>query len=391
MTNLQEASSLAGAPRYASLDGLRGVACLLVYFFHVGFNFRLGPVALIGSVGVHIFFVLSGFLMFGPFLPSLLGERPPPGLWKYAVRRATRIYPPFLVALIGFTAMRYVIGVKPPGAWNVAIHGLLVSNYVDPASYTEINGIFWTLAIEAQFYVLLPLVLLPLARYGKGRSAPTIAIGLFLGVGLAARYWESRAIADPDHVGIQSILAFLDMFGLGMAAAWIARRDGDRLARSPRVRWMLMVAGLTILLGASTWVDRRMDGRWDLGTVPLQKTFVAFGLCLGAAMIVLAAVTWPRGGPVVLTNRLIVWVGTISYSLYLYHLGTLYLTIRVVGYERLPGQPHYLNSFLMGLVGLPLALATAAVMYYAIEAPATRWGRRYSQHPEAIDDKNDNR
>lgn len=384
MNNSNGVSTLPDTPRYSSLDGLRGVACLLVYFFHVGFNFRLGPVVLVGSVGVHIFFVLSGFLMFGPFLPSLLGERPSPSLWKYAVRRATRIYPPYLVALICFTAMRYGIGVKPPDVRNVAIHGLLVFNYVDPASYTEINGIFWTLAIEAQFYVLLPLILLPLARYSKGRSAPAIAIGLFLSIGLVARYWESRAAADLDHAGIQSVFAYLDMFGLGMASAWIARRDGDRLARSPRVRWMVMVAGLTILLGVSTWVMRRMGGSWDLGTVPLQKTFVAFGLCLGAAMIVLSAVTWPRGGPAVLTNRLIVWVGTISYSLYLYHLGTLYLTIKVVGYERLPGQPFYLNSFLMGVAGLPLSLATAALMYHAIEAPATSWGRRYSQHPEVI-------
>ena len=380
MTDSQPTSTPLGTARNLSLDGLRGIACLLVYFFHTGFNFRYGPIVLIGSAGVHVFFVLSGFLMFGPFLPSLMGEGPPPSLWRYCVRRATRIYPPFVVSLIAFTAIRYAIGIKPPSATNVALHGLLVFNYFDPSYYISINGVYWTLAIEAQFYILLPLVVLPLARYAAGRYAPAIAIALFMGVGLTSRYLESHMPEDRLLVSFQSLLSHLDMFGLGMAAAWIARRGGKRLAGSASMRWALMILGLVTLLGVSSWISHQMGGQWHVGTSRLELTAASFGLCLGAAMIVLAAIAWPGGGPAFLTNRPIVWVGMVSYSLYLYHMATQEITIRLVGYERLPGAPFFLNSFLMAVVALPLSLIVSAIMYHLIEAPAMRWGQRYSQH-----------
>jgi peptidoglycan/LPS O-acetylase OafA/YrhL len=372
----------AAAPRNLSLDGLRGIACLLVYFFHTGFNFRYGPIVLVGSAGVHIFFVLSGFLMFGPFLPSLLGKRPPPSLWRYMVRRTTRIYPPFLVSLICFTAIRYAIGIKPPSVRNVALHGLLVFNYFDPSYYMDINGVYWTLAIEAQFYVLLPLVLIPLAKHAAGR--PAIAIALFMSVGIISRYLESHMPSNSRWASFQSLLSHLDMFGLGMAAAWISHRDGERIARSAPIRWGIMVLGVAILLGFSSWIALQMQGSWHTGSSRLEVTIASFGLCLGPAMIVLSAVNWPGGGPVLLTNRPIVWVGMVSYSLYLYHMATQIVTIQVVKYERLAGEPFYLNSFLMALCALPLSLSVSALMYYLVEAPAMRWGQRYSQHLEGV-------
>ena len=103
------------------------------------------------------------------------------------------------------------------------------------------------------------------------------------------------------------------------------------------MRWALMILGLVTLLGVSSWISHQMGGQWHVGTSRLELTAASFGLCLGAAMIVLAAIVWPGGGPALLTNRPIVWVGMVSYSLYLYHMATQEATIRLVGYERLPG------------------------------------------------------
>jgi peptidoglycan/LPS O-acetylase OafA/YrhL len=368
-------------PRQVALDGLRAIACLLVYFFHVGFNFQAPPLVLVGSVGVHIFFVLSGFLMFGPFLPALLGEGRPPRLWSYVVRRVTRIYPPFLVSLILFSLARYALKRNSPGGFDLVTHGLLIFNYVDRDSYFGISAIYWSLAIEAQFYVILPLIALPVAKFARGKFAPALVIGAFLVVGLASRYFEATFWSDPAAPSrFTWVFSHLDMFALGMAAAWVVRARGGTLTRSAATRWGLVLGGAAAILATCRWTNVAAEGHWQTGPSTLFLVGAAFALCFGAALIVTAIAAWPNNGPRLLTNRPIVWVGTISYSLYLYHQGVQELVIRVVRYDSLPGELFGLKSFLMGLIALPPTLIVAAVAYYLIEAPAMRWGQRYSQH-----------
>ena len=179
------------AGRDGALDGLRGIACLLVYVHHLGLALGRWPLTIPGYVGVDLFFVLSGYLMFGPIVAALAEGRREVIPWRrYAIRRFSRIYPPYLVALLIFSAFRHAEGAKGPGDLSLISHTLMLFNYTDRAEFFRINIAFWTLAIEAQFYLVLPLAVAISSRiWGRQRgwaAAWSVSCG-FVAAGLVAR------------------------------------------------------------------------------------------------------------------------------------------------------------------------------------------------------------
>src|SRR5581483_8951223 len=125
--------------RNDALDGLRAVACLMVFVYHVGYAQLRPPLVFLGFTGVHVFFVLSGYLLFRPFLPGLLGERPLPDWRRYAIRRFLRIYPAYAVCLVVSSLARVAAHDKPPTVGNFVGHLLLVFNYTDRSNFFTIN------------------------------------------------------------------------------------------------------------------------------------------------------------------------------------------------------------------------------------------------------------
>src|SRR5882724_10656327 len=143
--------------RDEALDGLRAIAALMVVFYHCGVELRLPPFVIPGYSGVHLFFVLSGYLISRPFWARLVSGQPLPSWRKYGARRFVRIYPTYFVALVVFIAMRFAGHLHTPTFADVLLHALLVFNWGDAAQFFVINIAMWTLAIEAQFYVILPI------------------------------------------------------------------------------------------------------------------------------------------------------------------------------------------------------------------------------------------
>ena len=91
----EQSNAFSNTVRNRSLDMWRGVACLMVFAFHTGASFRWPPLAFYGNSGVHLFFVLSGYLIFQPFLKSMGGSKPMPSIGRFYARRFLRIYPPY--------------------------------------------------------------------------------------------------------------------------------------------------------------------------------------------------------------------------------------------------------------------------------------------------------
>src|SRR5919199_998810 len=100
-------SSTAKNTRINALDGLRGVACLMVFFYHSAVNLHIFDITVYGSVGVHIFFVLSGYLLYKQFIKKLVKENVFPSFYKFYMRRFFRIYPPYIIALAIIVLARY--------------------------------------------------------------------------------------------------------------------------------------------------------------------------------------------------------------------------------------------------------------------------------------------
>jgi len=378
----------AGPHRDDALDGLRGAAAFLIYFYHLGLNLGRPPLRVWGFTGVQVFFVLSGYLISGPFLAALRGDRPSPDLRRYAARRFLRIYPPYAVALALFAAVRFAQDLKPPDPRNLVTHALLVFNLLGPRDFFGVNAVFWSLAVEAQFYVILPAAAWSTMRL-TGRRGRGLAWGFvtaFVVLGLGARAWEFLRSAGPGSVtaGTRFVgpMAFLDLFGAGMVVACLADQWGDRLARRPSTRLGLVAAGLAVYLTANAWSTAVAPQGWMLGPDLVYTLGFPAAICGATALGLVGVVTRPAGVPCrPLTWPPLVAVGAASYSLYLYHNGVQFLAWKLIPFGRLPAAAA--DPLAVALLALPPTLALAALMYRLVERPSLRLGLRDSSHPRA--------
>jgi peptidoglycan/LPS O-acetylase OafA/YrhL len=331
------------------LDGLRGVAVLLVVALHVGVpGARLG-----GQVGVTTFFVLSGFL-----ITSLLLEewdtRAGIKLAAFYARRALRLAPALIVCVTAVTAfaafVRLPIG--PGGAPAALLYYMDFVMADQPPYLPTLLGHTWSLAIEEQFYLVWPVVLIGLLRLIPRRSlAPALALLTVVAGGWAL--WVSthesltRATYAPDTRAV-SLLA-----GCALAAGCTA----GVLPRLPRPAGAVALTALLALV----WVPIH-DGAGQMVAV-LAATLSTIVVLWSIAADV---------GPASLTVPAMRALGDRSYGWYLWH-------VPLVGFvgAAAPGQPWWVRA----IVVMMLTAAIAEVSWRQIERPILQAGRRRLREP----------
>lgn len=284
------------------LEGLRGVAVLAVMLYHFEATRDWFPG---GSLGVDLFFVLSGFLI----TTLLLEERSRAGaisLLAFYQRRARRLLPALVLFLVVFTAITIVAAQPGAGrlAVTVATSQFYVFNWLDDfgGAATPGAGHLWSLSVEEQFYLLWPVVMIVALR-----ARPRILLWLSIVVFIAAASlpdWSGRGYGElytgtdfrAQELMAGAILAQL-RFG-GVVTPSIVNRVSFRAALMLSVMFFLV-----FLL--------RLDDRESFLFAGLYAAAAVFG-----AVLVCAALYAP---PRILTNRVIRYMGTRSYALYLWH------------------------------------------------------------------------
>jgi peptidoglycan/LPS O-acetylase OafA/YrhL len=324
--------------RIPQLDGLRGVAILMVFATHALHVPMLW-------MGVDLFFVLSGYLITGILL-QLREKREEKGYWgPFYVRRAHRILPPYIGFLI-FVAVVFAPYWKQIWYW----YAFFGANF--PLALGKVPVIamapLWSLAVEEQFYLLWPLVVLRCDNQRLRRIALAVVI---LAPGL-------RAAATPlfsTHFPIFSLTPFrADTLAFG---AWIAvaeKSDGGWI-RSMRRRalWGFLASGALILI-----LSLSPSFRTSANSV----LFNAAGYSLAVTMFG-GALIYALGTGQGAVHRILIWsplryLGRISYTFYLYHVGVLVIVSR------------YVNSTgLKAAVGLALTIAMAGLSWQVLESP----------------------
>ena len=376
----------ADAGRFPCFDGLRAVAAVVVLLTHVSFVTTANRVAG-GSYfarfdsGVAIFFVISGFLLYRPFLLAALeGERPgstPAFLW----RRALRIFPAYWVAAL---VIALVFSVKPwNGLGDALVHLGLVHIY-DPD--TVVSGPIsqaWSLGTELSFYLALPLLgwaAVALARRTQRRVWPqALFVALLMASSLAYR-WLVFTTAGANAAAMATWLpGYLDQFGLGMllaVASASSTRSGDglgpRVLRGrwvPAVSWSLAVASIS----AAAFVVDLPTSSLDYSPGQQMGRQVTYGLW--GFFLVLPAVFGPQDRGVirwVLRSPVPRYLGMVSYGIYLWH------QFFIDRFQRWTGTPIFGGRFgetvLFVLVGATLA---AALSYVLVERPILRLKDRW--------------
>lgn len=373
--------SHAGEPRSARIESIRAIAALGVLFGHTfafavafegltvgGYKDRL---FLGGGMGVYLFFTLSGYLLFLPFAKHAFhGGRL--SLGRYARNRLLRIVPLFYA----ITAVLLIL--RPYDAdrgdwWRWA---LFIQNYSIETT-TKLDSPAWSLDVEMQFYVLLPLLGYGLARLCRGRAAAGALVIAALGVAswilrdarvLAGSGWEPQS----PLVGAYALPSLFYMFAAGMLLALLKleldRRPGFRLPG--------------ILGSSTTWLLAAAASYFALC---LNYAHQEPGVALASAVLIGACVLPLRHGAAmrVLEWRPLVLVGIASYSLYLLHVplletitGTHSVVLEDKGQTWITGERRDFKALLA--VATPVCLIAAALSYRFVEAPFLRLRGRWA-------------
>ncbi len=422
-------------PIYA-LDGIRALACLSVISFHLDLFSMLAHIwspilndfgatvisslALAGEMGIMLFFILSGFLLFLPFAKTILFDEPGPSLRRYYIRRIFRILPAYYVAL--FLIVLYLQPSYLQPAHFQELWLFLTFRMDFPLTYQQINPPFWTLAIEFQFYLLLPLIAHLISKIvGQGtlkmRMLKIIAciIGMFAW-GIYTRYWGFLMSSNvpTQAFTLTAMIAsalrpyifgtsgkYFEIFAIGMLLAVMylylqnAPADGQLNRYARRVSPYLFVLGIVTLTGANIWhyYVVYVHGLTLHYLDPYQNILmyyknmlnpVSFGLGYGMCLFAVLH------GPAVLRRPFewlpLRWVGMISYSLYIWHDPFIiffqgYLLPKFQSLAWSYGTQYMVFALWIVIVIFPLAL----IYYRWIEMPGIRMGERLCRLLEGMD------
>lgn len=311
----------------AALTGLRAVAALLVVGTHAAFvtgklnHGYLGAMAARLEIGVAIFFALSGFLLFRPWVRAVVAGAEAPSSADYASRRLRRIMPAYAATVLlayGVYSV-YSTGPNPGQSWaGLLRHLTLTQIYTDNFLMTHLHrGLSqtWSLAVEVAFYAVLPvLAYLLLVVLCDRRWRPARLLAGLAGLAAISLGWQVVVISTdwlPNSAGMW-LPAHLASFAGGMALAVLAEmgvRCPARLAVPAALCAFLVVS--TPLAGAVTMGPVRV---WE----PLTKTVL---YALIAALVVAPAALGDRGFvDRLLSSRPMVWLGEISYEIFLLHV-----------------------------------------------------------------------
>jgi peptidoglycan/LPS O-acetylase OafA/YrhL len=366
---LEQASAAPAPPlsgharlRVAGLDGVRGLAALFVVVNHVflrafpGYPLDRAPFwagwFIYGRFAVVVFIVLSGFSL--ALSPARHGWRLE-GISRFAQRRAWRILPAYWAALTFSLAVAWLIVPQPghgvPDAKSVLVNGLLVQNLVGAHSP---NAAFWSTAVEAQLYLVFPLLLLMVRRWSALVMVATVTL-VIAAVGLLGPH-----ISGVDTFVIQSPPDLAALFALGVLSAGVVGVSAAR--RSWPWAWLALAAAAPVV--ATIW--------WQGSVWTLDHLFWV-DLALGPAIAcLLVGLTTGHRTPLLrlLDARPVRNLGTCSYSLYLTHA-----PIVIIVYERIVAGriPRGVPAFVVTLaIALPLTIVFARAFAAVFEKPFLR-------------------
>ena len=354
--------SVSKAERVASLTGIRAVAALLVMLTHAAYttgNYTYGYVGLMYSrmeIGVPIFFVLSGFLLFGPWVKSAVSDRPPPSVSRYARHRVRRIMPAYVITVL-FAYVLYHFreaGPNPGHSWhgllrNLTLTQIYTDGYLGKYLHQGLTQM-WSLAVEAAFYVSLPLLAyLLLVLLSKRRWQPKLLLGALAGLMLISPAW--LILVHTDH--------------------WFP--DGARLWLPTYLAWFLGGMLLTVLqqMGVRCYafaaiplaivsyfiVSTPIAGAPTTSPATLSEALFKAGFYAAIATLAVAPLALGDEGLYsrLLASRPMVWLGEISYEIFLIHLVTMeFAMVYIVRAHVYTGSMLYLYVATV-LITVPLA------------------------------------
>jgi peptidoglycan/LPS O-acetylase OafA/YrhL len=342
------------------LNGLRGVAILGVMFFHARVKPFLG-----GFIGVDIFFVLSGFLI-TRILINEFNRWGAIDLKNFYIRRILRLAPALIVMLLVYCLMSFIF-LSKESAHDNYIDALISLTYL--TNWAEALNIHppddlvhtWSLATEEQFYILWPILLFMFLRISKRRHFVAM-----IAIGMALASWLVRVYLTALEPYVERVYNGLDTradglmlgcaIGIVLSSGLLNEKTTQRLSQG--LTWLAPIA-------TSVLISLFVSARWSL---PIMF-YIGFTVVdLFTAILILDIVINPHSmTKKLLANKWLIWIGTISYGLYLWHY-PIYRVLQSIG----------MNEMMVFSIGSPLALLIAAFSYRYLETPILKQKKHFT-------------
>ena len=298
----------AAGGRSPQLDGLRGIAILAVVLHHSGIRpdhfFDWGP------FGVRLFFVLSAFLITRSLWNLGGSAMYLRELKKFHLRRFARLLPAYLAALL-FGVLAGMEEVRESLLWHLGF----LSNFhlAQLGWFPAATGHFWSLAVQEQFYIVWPFVLLAVPF----RLFPWAAMGLVV-FGYGFRVWCLETDV-PEFWRWFMLPGSVDSFAMGGLLAWVQRRHGFPALHGGRTGFRIAAAGVLVLWIVNRAIRFYPVSPWVAAMPEVLEAVVAAALVLVSVVGVGGTVGW------VLSLRPLRFLGGISYGVFVYHLVLFHL------------------------------------------------------------------
>lgn len=351
-----------------ALDGIRAIAVVSVFLFHGGLlspfvTQHVGQVVAHGDTGVQVFFVLSGFLIYRPFVTAHLLGRPTPGIRSYAIRRVGRIYPAYWLALSVLLILGTVSVVHRPVPYFT-----LTQTYFRDTSFFAGIAVSWSLVIEVSFYAFVPIWSWVVRRLGRRRpfGAELVGCAVLVGIGLASIAWFY--FGNPP-TAVRVLPPAFATLGVGMALAALAAQshvDPELAAALRRLgspaRWWWLAAAAAFAVQCS--LPYHFLGLTAEQAVRDQYLRVVVAGCLVVPGVFGSGGVIRRG----LRARPVAYVGVVSYGMYLWHTSIIDEVAR----------HDSMSAGLQVFVALVVTVIVASASWYGLERPILRRVHRRS-------------
>jgi peptidoglycan/LPS O-acetylase OafA/YrhL len=363
--------------RIAYADALRALAIFAVFLHHMFqqtlLTAKMREAAVFGYWGVDCFFVLTGFLLCGPYLRAIADGTPLPGWRQFAARRFLRIYPLYFVCLV-LSIADLAVHAQAPSFLDIGAHLTMLHGFFVPY-VTQINGPLWTMAVDAQFYLLMPIVLFGLSVLVRSRPAAVRvrSIWLFLAamvcVSVLERFVSISVLAktetetwDSVAVYARNVVGMGTNFAIGAALAFLSVRR-PQPGRSKVWYAAALVLGVAFigLQMASLGVDTTRPAL----SVATYTLIDILGAC--SAGLLLYGLT--RGGwsklDAVVNTRFVAALAALAYAVYLFQEPLINHIVSL--YHGPLGNP--VVTLGLGVVALLVVYGVAIPMHRFVEQP----------------------
>jgi peptidoglycan/LPS O-acetylase OafA/YrhL len=368
-------------PKLDFLDGFRAIGIVWVIWFHVwqqswlsnnitvfGKTLYVDLFPKTGFLGVELLLFISGLGLFYSYRDKL-HEKQPNSLKKYFTRRIRRILPSYILSILIIVLLFHPFFSLKETVYQLITHLLFIHN-LSLQTYGTINGVFWVLAVEVQFYLLFPLI----AKVFNKFPLPTF----FLMMLIAIIYRQVIQIWQIDMIGFYAnqLPGFVDLYAFGMLSAYILTSEKIIGINKKRLKiFATLVALVTVFIFIKMLVG--LDNTpYSLNYIPIWQANNRQYLGLIFSAMVIATFFSVKLWKKLFANKVLFFISTISYNLFIWHQ---VIAIQLKNY-RIPGfavnDPHQnpVWQIQYTIVTVILSLMAATLITYLFEKPIIKKG-----------------